>query len=1255
MVNKAKTSAFGTGSISLDKIAVKFPVITSVGYFDDDTAADTTGGQTITINGINFIFGCYVYIDTTLVTNVTFVSSNKLTFPAPARSAGTYNLYVYNPDGATTLFIPGISYSGIPLWSTPSGSIGTSYETVELSSNVTVLSASSDSTIKYRLYSGTLPVGATLNANTGAITGISGSVVGSTTYSFSIEAYDLENQGVIRPFSITISPDIVTWISPADGTTVTSYEYGSISQTLSASSATGKSISYTANTLPTGVSIVGNTISGTPSSIGTTNSLITANSATTNKTSTRNIKFQVNSDVVTWNSPADGTLINSNVGSSITQTLSASSAAGRSISYTANTLPAGLSISGSTITGTLSAQANTTSLITATSATTNRTSTRILLFYVKTVPNAPTIGTATISSTTASVAFTPPAYNGNSPITQYIATSSPGNITGTSTSSPISVSGLTVGTAYTFTVKAVNAAGQSSASSSSNSVTPVSVPSAPTIGTATATSATSASVTFTASASNGGALITSYTAVSSPGNITGTSSTSPITVNGLSSGTSYTFTVYATNSVGNSASSAPSNSIATTTVPGAPTIGTATRSASQTVQVSFTAPASNGGSPITSYTATSSPGGITGTLSQAGSGTITVSGLTNGTAYTFTVTATNAVGTGSASSASNSATPYTIPGAPTIGTATVASATSATVTFTAPGSNGGSAITSYTAVSSPGNITGTLSQAGSGTITVSGLTAGTSYTFTVYATNAAGNGSSSGSSNSITPNLSAPTTVELFMIGAGGQGASGAPNGGGGGAGGQIITGSVSVSSGVVTSVRISNPDSQTFYLDYSKRGSSPTIFGAYTVKNGGYVYAMQYSTSNTEQYIGQGGYGGDTRGPGFGGATAGKTGFTYNGGGGYAVGGGGAGAGGSGQNGNTSGAGRGGLAYTSSITGVSVEYGGGGGGGSAGLGSTGAAALGGAGGGGGAGAGASASTSTTNVNGFSASIPNRGSGGGGGEQGFLAGAESYTYGSGGIGSSGVVIIAYPTTYAAPVYISSNLTYTVNTTTRSGYRVYTFTGQSQVSGWVDPYSSGVDPELIKGEIVWGPATITVPNPPVSPTYFQVPRNPSIGLYVGTLAVQWTAPTAVTLPIIGYRVDYYYGVKAWPGQPADGTFLFSTVGYGTVTSKPVTNQYGIIQPSDSNKSGYQSSIPYNQREYNIKAYVYAFNSYGTSTGAYVGQTCPTRGGYDLNNVYGTVYNSNCAGNGSCDNTKYWPDGSCGSYTTCDVNANCSSGG
>jgi len=87
-------------------------------------------------------------------------------------------------------------------------------------------------------------------------------------------------------------------------------------------------------------------------------------------------------------------------------------------------------------------------------------------------------------------------------------------------------------------------------------------------------------------------------------------------------------------------------------VPDAPTIGTATDAGTGgAVSVTFT-PAATGGAP-TSYTATSNPGSITGT----GSSPITVTGLTNGTSYTFTVTATNSTGTSPASAASNSASP----------------------------------------------------------------------------------------------------------------------------------------------------------------------------------------------------------------------------------------------------------------------------------------------------------------------------------------------------------------------------------------------------------------------------------------------------------------------------------------------------------------------------------------------------------------------------------------------------------------------
>jgi len=268
------------------------------------------------------------------------------------------------------------------------------------------------------------------------------------------------------------------------------------------------------------------------------------------------------------------------------------------------------------------------------------------------VPGAPSIGTATAGNTQASVTFTAPVSNGGSAILDYTVTSSTGGITATGSSSPIVVTGLTNGTAYTFTVKARNAQGSSVASSASNSVTPIAVPDAPTIGTATRGNA-QASVAFTAPSNTGDSPITGYTVTSSPGGITGTGASSPIVVTGLTNGTAYTFTVTATNTQGTSVPSAASNSVTPATVPGAPTIGTATRGNAQ-ASVTFTAPASNGGSAITGYTVTSSPGDITATGSSS---PIVITGLTNGTAYTFTVTATNAAGTGAASLASNSVTP----------------------------------------------------------------------------------------------------------------------------------------------------------------------------------------------------------------------------------------------------------------------------------------------------------------------------------------------------------------------------------------------------------------------------------------------------------------------------------------------------------------------------------------------------------------------------------------------------------------------
>ena len=179
--------------------------------------------------------------------------------------------------------------------------------------------------------------------------------------------------------------------------------------------------------------------------------------------------------------------------------------------------------------------------------------------------------TAPQAPTNITVSYAPVAYGGTpaaivnftqatagNPAAVYTVTSSPGSITATGTSSPITVPGLTTGTSYTFTITASNTYGSavSSASSSSSAAT---VPQAPTIGTPAGSGTGTISVPFTAGATGGATPV--YTVVASPGNITATGATSPIAVSGLTVNSYYTFVVYATNSAGTSALSATSSPV----------------------------------------------------------------------------------------------------------------------------------------------------------------------------------------------------------------------------------------------------------------------------------------------------------------------------------------------------------------------------------------------------------------------------------------------------------------------------------------------------------------------------------------------------------------------------------------------------------------------------------------------------------------------------------------------------------------------
>ena len=379
---------------------------------------------------------------------------------------------------------------------------------------------------------------------------------------------------------------------------------------------------------------------------------------------------------------------------------------------------------------------------------------------------APTGVSATPGVNSAVVSFTAPTNNGGSAITSYTVTATDHTTAGNGgqsahgAASPITVSGLTGGDSYTFTVVATNGFGTSVASAASTAVAPDSVPGAPTIGTATPGNAT-ATVNWTAPASSGGTPVTGYVITPSTGSPVTVGNVTTATITGLTNGTSYTFTVAAINAVGTGSPSAPSNSVTPLAFAGPPTIGTAT-GGNTTATVTWTAPSSDGGTPITGYVITPSTGSP---VTVGNVTTTTVTGLTNGTSYTFTVAAINAVGTGPNSAPSNTVTPATFPGAPTIGAATAGNG-SARVSFTPPASNGGAAISTYTVTASDSTNAARGHQTASGAsspITVAGLTNGDSYSFTVTATNSAGTGPASGPSGLTTPVGTGLTIVQRSL------------------------------------------------------------------------------------------------------------------------------------------------------------------------------------------------------------------------------------------------------------------------------------------------------------------------------------------------------------------------------------------------------------------------------------------------------------------------------------------------------------
>ena len=347
---------------------------------------------------------------------------------------------------------------------------------------------------------------------------------------------------------------------------------------------------------------------------------------------------------VSWSAPPDG-------GSPITGYTVESSREGRTAVVGGQTLNA-------TVTGLTNGTAYTFAVTAENAVGQSDPSTASQAVTPQGPPGPPTGVVAVPGNATAIVFWEAPDSDGGSPLTQYQVASDPAGHSAAVDGSTLQAAfgGLANGVGYGFVVTAFNAFGTGPPSATSPPVVPKGPPGPP-LAVAATPGDGQAVITWSPPTSDGGSTVTHYAVLLNPGShsVEVGGSTLSATVTGLENGTPYTVLVTATNSEGTSAPSEPSDTATPIGLPGPP-LGVAAIAGVGEALVKWTAPRSDGGAPIEGYLVTAHPGGQTAAV-DAATFQASVDGLANGADHTFTVAASNAVGTGPGSEPSAAVAP----------------------------------------------------------------------------------------------------------------------------------------------------------------------------------------------------------------------------------------------------------------------------------------------------------------------------------------------------------------------------------------------------------------------------------------------------------------------------------------------------------------------------------------------------------------------------------------------------------------------